>query len=101
MLRISIQIQIQDVFRILNQTKIFNTEKKTVKKTLKDYKTCLLYFKGHFGYPGYRSELILVNVKYAQESIPPDWESIPRVLKRFTNTRALIPRAPRSIAPDP
>ncbi len=28
----------------------------------------------------------LVNVSGAQESIPPGWESIPRLLKRFTNS---------------
>jgi hypothetical protein len=32
------------------------------------------------------AEPVFVNVYRAQESIPPGWESIPRLLKRFTNT---------------
>jgi hypothetical protein len=32
------------------------------------------------------AEPVVVNVYGAQESIPPGWESIPGLLKRFTNT---------------
>jgi hypothetical protein len=32
------------------------------------------------------SERVFVNVYGAQESIPPGWDSIPGLLKRFTNT---------------
>jgi hypothetical protein len=35
---------------------------------------------------GARTEPVFVNVSGVQDSIPPGWESIPGLFKRFTNT---------------
>ncbi len=35
---------------------------------------------------GKRTVAVFLNFKGAKESIPPGWESIPRILKRFTNS---------------